>query len=157
MSFELSEQHIPVFLDGSKRQKQAHLFFREIAGGAVRSVREDVEPAGIFHILVAGKPNVASFCDQTNQKEDHGGCRQPERCEDSQPVAERIEDPNAPDHVSAGAESGVDPQPEGVQEHPVGIPDSQTHRDVNRKLLFMAIEPAPAFQDDPILQLFQQL
>ena len=64
--FQLSQHHALDFPHRTQLQKFRHLLFCQEAGRTVGSVREDVEAPGVMGILIAGKPYVALFRDETD-------------------------------------------------------------------------------------------
>ncbi|WP_304968031.1 hypothetical protein, partial [Duncaniella muris] len=73
----LSQHHTQDFRDPAQLQKLPHFLFCQETGGAVGSVREDVEAPWVMGVLVAGKPDVPLFRNETDQQCSYGGDAQP--------------------------------------------------------------------------------
>ena len=69
MLFDFSEDHALRFARGRQFQKLAHFFLRQKAGRAMCAVRENVKPARVMRVLVAGEPDVALLRDEADDED----------------------------------------------------------------------------------------
>ena len=106
------------------------------------AIGQDVKAAFIPDKLVAGKPDIALFGNET--KEDQANCRDPQTCggEDSQQITERVDDPNGAYGLAGRVEGGFDPQMNGVNEHSVKVPAKQSQWNVKFPLSLVSVKKA---------------
>ena len=137
---QLAEKRSRQLRDGARQQNLLLFFLGHEAGGTVCAIGKNVKAAFVPDKLVAGKPDVALFGDET--KKDKADCRDAQACggKDGQQIAEWVDDPNGAHRIAGRVESRFDPQVDGVDEHSVKVPAEQPQRDIKLPLSLAAVE-----------------
>ena len=120
------------------------------------TLRENVEASLVVGVLVAGEPDIAFLRDEADQQDKDRRCRQAERSKDDEQIFERVEHPDTAGFLPSHVEGGGSPQPDGVQKHPIEIQADDARRDVERKVLFVAVIPSAELICETVFQFFQQ-
>ena len=151
---DLTQQHSGDTAYGADLQKSFHLPLGEKAGGAVCSVRKNIEASWVSRILIAGEPEISTLGHKAEHQRKERSGLQPEAGEYRQPVADRIKYPDGGHVLPRIMKDSVNSEAHGVQEHPVKIPAHQPDRDVEGQFLFVPLEPYTPAGFNGILQLF---
>ena len=154
---DASEDHAGDFPDAAKLQVLTELLFRREAGGAVRTLRENVKAARIAGKMIAGEPPVALLCDQADQKDNHSRCSKTEGRKDDKKVFEGIQHPDALHLLARQMEYRFLSKLQRVEQHPIKIPPKDSEYRKERHAGFVPLIPAVPFIRDAVLQLFQKL
>ena len=97
MLFDFAEDHALRFARRREFQKFAHFLLCQKTGRAMRTVRENVKPAWVMRVFIAGEPDIALLRDEADDKDNHQ-CRHNSKAgEHCAPVFERVQHPDALD------------------------------------------------------------
>ena len=157
MLFDFAEDHALRLVRGRQLQKLAHFFLRQKTGCAMRAVRENVKPARVMCVFVAGEPDVALLCDEADNQHNHQRCYDAKACEYRAPVFERVQHPDAFDLILAGVKGRCNSKPQRVEEHPIKIPADDHGWHARRQFGFISFVPAFESCVQFVLQLFKEL
>ena len=142
MLFNFAEDHALCLARGRQLQKFSHFFFRQETGRAMRTVRENVKPARVVRVFVAGEPDVALFRDETDDQDDHQRRYNSKAGEHCAPVFERVQHPDAFDLILAGVKGRCNSEPQGIEKHPIKIPADDHGWHARRQFGFVSGKPA---------------
>ena len=157
MLFDFAEDHALRLARRRQLQKFSHFFFRQETGRAMRTVRENVKPARVMRVLVAGEPDVAFFRDEADDQHDHQRRYNSKAGEYRTPVFERVQHPDAFDLIFARVKGRCDSKPQRIEEHPIKIPADDHGWHAHRQLGFVSGKPAFESCVYFVLQLFKEL
>ena len=120
------------------------------------ALRHNVKAALVPGELVAGKPDISLLCDEAEEKKADSGDGKAGGCKDRKQVSEGVRHPDGAYRFASGVEGGLDAQVNGVDQHPVKVPDAQGHGQIKLPLSLVAVKElvqffAPA-AGDAILQ-----
>ena len=152
-----AQHHALDFADAAQFQKGPHFSFREETGGTVGGVGQDIKAPRVPGVLVAGKPEIALFGDETSEQGQYGGDAQAKGGDQHQQVEKGVEHPDTFHGFLAGVECGGNAQLQGVEEHAVEIGDDQEQGQMGAQPDLMASRPAAPATFHAVFQFFQQL
>ena len=101
MLFDFAADHALRLARGRQLQKFTHFFLRQETGRAMRTVRENVKPARVVRVLVAGEPDIALLRDEADDEDNHQRRHNSEAGEYRSPVLEGVQHPDAFDFFLA--------------------------------------------------------
>ena len=119
-------------------------------------IQENVEAPRVVGVLVAGKPDVPLFRNETDQQCSHGGDAQPKGREHHEPIPKGIDHPDAGDFLPGDVKGGLPAQLQGVEDHSIEVPCHQPRRDIKRKFCLVALVPWAALFLNEIFQFFHE-
>ena len=157
MLFDFAEDHALRLARGRQLQKLAHFFLRQKTGRAVCAVRENVKPARVMRVLVAGEPDVAFFRNEADNQHDHQRRYDPKASEHCTPVFERVQHPDAFYFFFARVKGRSDSKPQGIEKHPIKIPADNDGWYAHGQFSFVSGKPAFESCVQFVLQLFKEL
>ena len=123
----------------------------------MRTVRENVKPARVMRVFVAGEPDVAFFRDEADNQHDHQRRYNSKAGEHCAPVFERVQHPNALDFFIRLMKGRCDSKPQRIEEHPIKIPADNDGWHTHGQLGFVSGKPAFESCVQFVLQLFKEL
>ena len=123
----------------------------------MRTVRENVKPARVMRVLVAGEPDVAFFRDEADDQHDHQRRHNSEAGKYRTPVFERVQHPDAFDFFVRLMKGRCDSKPQRIEKHPIKIPADDHGWHAHGQLGFVSGKPAFESCVQFVLQLFKEL
>ncbi len=123
----------------------------------MRTVRENVKPARVVRVFVAGEPDVALLRDETDNQHNHQRCYDPKAGEYRTPVFEGVQHPDALDFFIRLMKGRCDSKPQGIEKHPIKIPADDHGWHARRQFGFISFVPAFESCVYFVLQLFKEL
>ena len=157
MLFDFAEDHAIRFARRRQLQKFSHFFLCQKPGRAMCAVRENVKPARVMRVLVAGEPDVAFFRDEADDQHDHQRRHNSEAGKYCTPVFERVQHPDAFDFFVRLMKGRCDSKPQRIEKHPIKIPADDHGWHAHGQLGFVSGKPAFESCVQFVLQLFKEL
>ncbi len=117
------------------------------------AVGEYVKAPLVPDVFVAGKPNVAFLCDETDQQRPHQRYRNARGGKDGNEVTKGVYHPDGTHRLAGLVEGGPGTQPDGIDEHTVEVPSAKAQRDVELPLSLMPVQQALQLFAPTVLQL----
>ena len=116
------------------------------------ALRYNVKAAPVPGELVAGKPDISLLCDEAEEKKADPSDGKTGGRKDRQQVSDGVRHPDGAYRLASDVEGGLDAQVNGVDQHPVKVPDAQCHGQIQLPLSLVAVKDlvqffAPAARD----------